>query len=57
MRAFCNIRSDFHMEKTESVPPPLTFLLKIFHFNYVNCNEFHQHERLFMIVVQQVPKR
>ena len=39
------------------VPPPLTFLLKTLHCSYVNCNGFHKHERLFMIVVQQVPKR
>ena len=26
------------------------------HCGYVNCNEFHKHERLFMIMVQQVSK-
>ena len=39
------------------VPPPLTFLLKTLYCSYVNCKEFHKHERLFMIMVQEVPKR
>ena len=39
-----------------AVPPPLTFLLKTLHFSCVNCKGFHKHERLFMIMVQQVPK-
>ena len=40
-----------------AMPPPLTFLLKTLHCNYVNCNGFHKHERLLTIMVQQVPKR
>ena len=40
-----------------AVRPPLTFLLKTLHCSYVNCNGFHKRERLFMIMVQQVPKR
>ena len=40
-----------------AVPPPLTFLLKTLHCSCVNCNGFHKRERLFMIMVQQVPKR
>ena len=32
------------------------FLLKTLHCSYVNFNEFHKHDRLFMIMVQQVPK-
>ena len=39
------------------VSPPVTFLLKTLLCCYVNCNEFHKHEKLFMIMVQQVPKR
>ena len=35
----------------------LMSLLKALHRSYVNCNDFHKHERLFMIVVQQVLKR
>ena len=40
-----------------AVRPRLTFLLKTLHCSHVNCNEFHKHERIFMIMVQQVPKR
>ena len=40
-----------------AVPPPLTFLLKKLHCSYLNCNRFHKHERLSMIMVKQVPKR
>ena len=25
--------------------------------SFVNCKEFYKHERLFMIIIQQVPKR
>ena len=47
----------FHFGRLEeisvfyAVPPPLTFLLKTLHCSYVNCTEFHKHERSFMIMV------
>ena len=34
----------------------LTFLLKLLLSSYVNCNKFQKHERLFMIMEQQLPK-
>ena len=40
-----------------AVLSPLMFLLKTLHPSYVNCNEFHKHEIVFMIMVQQVPRR
>ena len=40
-----------------AVLSPLMFLLKTLHSSYVNFNEFHKHERVFMIMVQQVPRR
>ena len=40
-----------------AVLPPLTFLLKTLHCSYVNCDGLHKHERLLMIMVQQVLKR
>ena len=52
----CFERSD-EISVFYAVPPTQTFLLKTLHCSYVNCNRFHKHEKLFMIKVQQVPKR
>ena len=48
---FCFGRLD-KLSVFDAAPPPLTLLLKRLHCSYVNCNEFHKHERLFMIMVQ-----
>ena len=54
---FLNISALKEIPVFYAVSPPLTFLLKTLHCSYVNCNGFHKHERLFLIMVQQVPKR
>ena len=54
---------NFYFERLKEIslfyaaPPLLTFLSKKLHCSYVNCNEFNKHERLFMIIVQHIPKR
>ena len=53
---FCFERSE-EISVFYAVYPPLMFLLKTLHCTYVNCNRFHKRERLFLIVVQQLPRR
>ena len=56
IRKFPPISQSGNVQKTEMVCSlKMSFLLKTLHCSYVNCNEFHKHERLFVILVQQVP--
>ena len=40
-----------------AVSPSLIFSVETLHCSYVNCKGFHKHEKLFMIMVQQLLKR
>ena len=57
------IEKKIHFGRLDKIPvfhavsPPLMFLLKSLHCSYENYNEFRNHERLFIIMVQQVLQR